>query len=101
MFLSKLRGEEEMLKQQLHSIESERKQLKEQTELAKEESKKLDQEEERFHYCMLCLNIQRFYCDFNVCQYIYYFLCDNFRYWKEYNDYKRQLLEFEDAQRRY
>ena len=100
MFLSKLRGEEEMLKQQLHSIESERKQLKEQTELAKEESKKLDQEEERFRYCFVLI-FRDFIVILKFVNISITFHCDIFRYWKEYNDYKRQLLEFEDAQRRY
>ena len=43
-----LRGDEEALKQQLESIESERSQLQEQIQTEKEETKRLDGEEERY-----------------------------------------------------
>ena len=43
-----LRGDEEALKQQLESMESERSQLQEQIHTEKEETKRLDGEEERY-----------------------------------------------------
>ena len=36
----------------------------------------------------------------NLMNYIYNAYSLNCRYWNEYNEYKRQLLEYEDAQRR-